>query len=159
EEEADELEDDDEEELPLVAPLPPLPPFRPLPPPFAPLDPVPLEPFDADELPDPVADPVAGVPPVPLLASCSPGVTLTCDSTPSNVAPAKRGTGEAQPTAVCALVSGLLAAAALDSPTPSRSAETPDDRSSSSCAWARAAADCAEATFAWSWAESIVAST
>ncbi|HEX3668674.1 MAG TPA: hypothetical protein VHY55_05905, partial [Acidimicrobiia bacterium] len=96
--EEDELEEPDDDELPPpLAPLPPFCPPKALP--VAP-DPPAFEPVDADEFPEPVADPVVEVPPVPFPASCSPAVTLTCDTTPSNVA-----TSDAPLNPVCAFVS------------------------------------------------------
>ena len=127
----DELEDDELDDDEGLAPFPPFPPFPPLPPlppllavlpPFPPPAPLPDDPFEADEFPEPDADPVAEVPPLPLLASCSPTVTLTCDTKPSNVA-----MSEAPFSAVWALVSWSFAAATLSSSTASRWADDPDD--------------------------------
>ena len=113
-----------------------------------------LEPIDADERPDPLAEPVVPVPPVPPLDSCSPTVRFTWDTVPSNVA-----TSDAPANACCAFVNVSFAEVTFVSSAAICASDAPAAWSSASFASASATVDCAELTPACNCAESIVAST
>ncbi len=112
------------------------------------------DPIDASDCPDPLPVPVASVPPVPLLESCSPTVRFTAATVPSKVE-----TSDAFASASVASMSESFADVRLDSSAASCSDDAPDAWSSESLALASATDDCAAVTSDWSAAESIVAST
>ena len=106
------------------------------------------------EPPEPVFEPVALVPPAPLLPSCSPTVTFTEATVPSNVA-----TSVAPASASCASVSASVAVWTRDASASIWALDAPDDCASDRVASALARSDSALLTADSRLAESMVART